>query len=105
MIYTQAEMKTVWRMLNDLCFASKLDEPTFTCGPAEFEDPVFGVYYPDQERIHIDSNLCTNVGALLATMAHEMIHQWQDQTNRPVNHGNLFRSKAAEIKRRTGLVC
>lgn len=93
----------MWRMLNDLCFGSKLVEPTFTSGTCEYEN-VFGVYYPDQERIHIDDR-CNTVSLFMSTMAHEMIHQWQDQTDKPVNHGNQFRSMAAKIKRRTGLTC
>lgn len=110
-IYTQSDMLTVWRMLNDTCFGSLLEEPVFTNGAAEFSDPVFGVYYPvglyhgnAKPVIHIDQR-CTTVSMLLSTMAHEMIHQWQDVNNKPVNHGNQFRSMAALVKRRTGLVC
>jgi hypothetical protein len=100
--FTQQDMRTAWKMLNEVCFGGLLDEPKFTSGSCEYEN-VFGVYYPDQERIHID-DLCTSYTMFISTMAHEMIHQWQDQNDKPVNHGNQFRSMAALIKRRTGLI-
>jgi hypothetical protein len=31
------------------------------------------------------------------TMLHEMIHQWQAETARPVDHGAIFRRKAREV--------
>jgi hypothetical protein len=31
------------------------------------------------------------------TMLHEMVHQWQAETGRPVDHGATFRSKAREV--------
>jgi hypothetical protein len=31
------------------------------------------------------------------TLLHEMVHQWQDETGRPIDHGATFRSKAREV--------
>jgi hypothetical protein len=31
------------------------------------------------------------------TLLHEMVHQWQDETGHPIDHGHLFRAKAREI--------
>jgi transposase len=31
------------------------------------------------------------------TVLHEMVHQWQAETGRPVNHGREFRRKAREV--------
>ncbi len=31
------------------------------------------------------------------TLLHEMVHQWQAETGRPVNHGGGFRQKAREL--------
>ena len=31
------------------------------------------------------------------TLLHEMVHQWQDQTGKPVDHGRLFRAKARAV--------
>ena len=33
----------------------------------------------------------------LHTLLHEMIHQWQDETGQPIDHGRAFRSKAREL--------
>jgi hypothetical protein len=31
------------------------------------------------------------------TLLHEMVHQWQDETGRPIDHGATFRQKAREV--------
>lgn len=31
------------------------------------------------------------------TLLHEMVHQWQHETNRPVDHGSDFRAKCREV--------
>ena len=33
----------------------------------------------------------------LHTLLHEMVHQWQDETGRPIDHGSAFRAKAREV--------
>ncbi len=33
----------------------------------------------------------------LHTLLHEMVHQWQDETGLPLDHGPAFRRKAAEV--------
>lgn len=33
----------------------------------------------------------------LHTLLHEMVHQWQDETGHPLDHGRLFRAKAREV--------
>lgn len=33
----------------------------------------------------------------LHTLLHEMVHQWQDETGRPIDHGRAFRAKAREV--------
>jgi hypothetical protein len=33
----------------------------------------------------------------LHTLLHEMVHQWQDETSRPIDHGRAFRVKAREV--------
>ncbi len=37
------------------------------------------------------------IAAALETLLHEMVHQWQDETGRPVDHGPSFRRKAREL--------
>ena len=31
------------------------------------------------------------------TLLHEMVHQWQDETGQPVDHGAAFKRKAREV--------
>lgn len=33
----------------------------------------------------------------LETLLHEMVHQWQDETGLPIDHGRSFRTKAREV--------
>jgi hypothetical protein len=33
----------------------------------------------------------------LRTLLHEMVHQWQDETGRPIDHGPAFRQQAREV--------
>jgi hypothetical protein len=33
----------------------------------------------------------------LRTLLHEMVHQWQDETGRPIDHGPDFRQQAREV--------
>ena len=37
------------------------------------------------------------VDEALHTLLHEMIHQWQDETGQPIDHGRTFRQKAREL--------
>lgn len=34
---------------------------------------------------------------VLHTLLHEMVHQWQDETGRPIDHGAGFRARAREV--------
>ena len=34
---------------------------------------------------------------VLDTLLHEMVHQWQDETRHPIDHGRAFRAKAREV--------
>lgn len=34
---------------------------------------------------------------VLQTLLHEMVHQWQDETGLPLDHGAWFRAKAREV--------
>ena len=33
----------------------------------------------------------------LHTLLHEMLHQWQDESGHPIDHGRVFRAKAREV--------
>jgi hypothetical protein len=34
---------------------------------------------------------------VLHTLLHEMVHQWQDETGHPIDHGATFRAKARDV--------
>jgi hypothetical protein len=34
---------------------------------------------------------------VLHTLLHEMVHQWQDETGRAIDHGAGFRAKARDV--------
>jgi len=37
------------------------------------------------------------MGEVVDTLLHEMVHQWQDETGLPVDHGRQFRAKARAV--------
>ena len=45
-------------------------------------------------RAHLRKHGWTEV---LHTMLHEMVHQWQDETGRTIDHGATFRAKSREV--------
>lgn len=54
-------------------------------------------------RIHIDGAVKTKQ-LLLATLAHEMVHQLQHEQGKATHHGKLFQYHAKRIQQLTGLV-
>lgn len=81
--------------LNRELFRGKLHKCRLTYGRTRvIKDPVYGYYF--EGRIHIDGRVRTK-RALLDTLAHEMIHQLQDQHGQPTNHGKDFRAWARRL--------
>lgn len=54
-------------------------------------------------RIDMNTSLTWTRSALLGTLAHEMVHQYQHQHGLPVTHGEAFKAWADDIKAATGL--
>jgi hypothetical protein len=50
-------------------------------------------------EIAISARHCHRDGfaSALETLLHEMVHQWQAETGRAVDHGREFRRKAREV--------
>lgn len=63
-----------------------------------FAYPVHGAYVPceDTPTIHISSNIKSR-GLLIATLAHEMVHQHQDKQGLPLTHGSYFKKYASRF--------
>ena len=66
---------------------------TFGRSPSAY-GPVYG-YYIDG-RIHIDRRVRTK-RMLINVLAHEMIHQMQDQYDQPLDHGKDFQAWASRL--------
>jgi hypothetical protein len=82
--------------INKECFNGGLNKVVITFGRSRIcKDPVFGYYL--NGRIHIDSRNKTK-RELVNTMAHEMIHQRQDQSAESLNHGKTFTLWASALK-------
>ena len=92
-------MLAYWHQrLNRELFRGCLSRCRLTAGrsPSAY-GPVFGYY--TNGRIHIDRRVRTK-RELINTLAHEMIHQLQDQHGQPLNHGKDFRAWAARLTRK-----
>lgn len=78
--------------LNRLLFQGKLGKCKLTYGESE-EKNVDGLFYEDGPHIHIDARIKTRK-ALIDTLAHEMIHQFQHQQRKPTTHNAMFKRMA-----------
>jgi hypothetical protein len=81
--------------LNRELFRGKLGKAHLTSGRSRRSVGRVDGYYVDH-RIHIDRRVRTKRD-LVNVMAHEMIHQMQDQYNQPIDHGKDFRAWAARL--------
>lgn len=76
--------------LNRELFRGKLGKCQLTYGRTRIiKEAVYGYYF--EGRIHIDTRVKTK-RVLICTLAHEMIHQLQDEHGRPTTHGKDFRA-------------
>ncbi len=64
-----------------------------------------GLMWPlPQRRTRIDISPATRAkGEILATLLHEMVHQYQHEHRQPLNHGPTFSAWRAPIEVETGL--
>jgi hypothetical protein len=94
------------KRLNQELFNGELLPCQITCGVSPPEHgSIFGVCEPLPDRrvrIHIDPR-CITRSSVITTMAHEMVHQWQYQTQGYMHHGNNFRAWGARIKKELGV--
>lgn len=106
------EMLELWHgELNELCFDGLLHPCTFYIGLCR--DPALkgtgdyeALYYADyvgRGTIFINPEYCTNGTEVLAALAHEMIHQWQDLCGMRLDHRAVFKAWCSRINELTGL--
>lgn len=93
-----------WSRLNDEVFGGVLLPCQLEVGPCS-EHKAVGLCYPldcGRVRIVIDPSNATRAG-MLATLAHEMVHQYQHQHSLPLTHGESFTQWADPIFGLSGL--
>lgn len=95
--------------LNAQCFGGALPLPTFHVGVSVEKRPKWergewaeGEYHGNgygKGMILVDPR----APVPKATLAHEMIHQWQDLLRKPMDHRTVFQAWCQHIERITGL--
>ncbi len=106
---TPAMLRYWWRALNAAAFRGALPQPHFAvldddlgC-KAWFETAPYS--NPGEGQIGFSKETITR-RALLGTMLHEMVHQYQAMSGRPLVHGRFFRVVCRRLGRRVGVqVC
>ncbi len=58
--------------------------------------------YCDGDSIGFSPFFCRDIELLYVTVAHELIHVWQDQNGYKLTHGRIFKSHARRICNLTG---
>lgn len=95
-----------WKRMNSELFGGMLLPPQIRIHNCKWQGDVCGLCWPlAGGRVIIDINPRFNKskGELLSTLAHEMIHQWQNQHGEPLTHGPTFKAWAQLISEQTGL--
>lgn len=86
--------------LNQELFKGKLRKIKLQYGPSSdvFDVPVWGYYHSEDgmATIHIDEIVNTK-RRFINTLAHEMVHQYQDMLHLPVNHGAYFKRQQGRL--------
>jgi hypothetical protein len=95
-----ARLEEAHRTLNRRWFGGRLEVIEIRLSPkmrrklGHYEPSIHGPPSITISRRHLIRDGWDEV---LETLLHEMVHQWQDETRRPVNHGPEFRRKAREV--------
>lgn len=86
--------------LNSELFDRELKRVKVSCGKtgSDMPYPVYGYYDSEDNTIHIDSR-CKTKAHVLSTLAHEMVHQLQEQRGLPLTHGRFFQAWEKKLKK------
>ncbi len=98
---TERIIRYWWQVCNVALFDNKLYPPTISFTPKLKE---WGYCTIDGEEIEI--GICPTIGTrglLLATLIHEMVHQWEQQNYGWMGHGKKYRKWTVRIKKTLGL--
>ena len=90
-------LRKIYNEINSDIFNGQLDKPYILC---IHEPGYFGWYAVIHKRhvINIDPVMVYNYELMFATMAHEMIHQYQNMLEKKQIHGKFFKKIAEEIE-------
>ena len=96
-------MKLIERIhdeINTDIFGGCLDKPQFLCS---HDGKHYGWWFSADNDFHngiinINPVYCRNWLLIFGTVAHEMVHQFQDFENKPLTHGKFFYKIASEIE-------
>jgi hypothetical protein len=63
-----------------------------------FDGPVYGAYVPGEPSVIMLDNRITTRGMLIRTLAHEMVHQYQEVLGfKVLTHGKFFNKYVAKF--------
>jgi len=81
--------------INYNIFCNELDIPIFL---THYDDSYYGsfVLWEGLNIISLQADMDYKTG--FCTLAHEMIHYWQNENNHKLNHGFKFRAMTKQIK-------
>lgn len=96
MTITKTYLENKFNKYNNEYFGGKLIMPTFRIINTYRR---LGQYRGRTNTISISTYFDRDEKGFDQTLIHEMIHEWQWQTYRHVDHGNTFKAKAREINR------
>lgn len=89
-------MKVWWIAYNTKVFGGDLPVPVFLVKDLKH----CGEYF--QGAVTLSSNI-TTLELAKATLLHEMVHQWQELHNKPLDHGHEFKTWRELILAQTNL--
>lgn len=99
MALSSARLQSWHREFNSAVFKGKLRR--VTCAVTALDEETLGMFWPDRKRIEIRRDLSEPEAR--ATLLHEMVHQWQHENKRPVDHGESFKEWVSTCLTLTGL--
>lgn len=91
-----------WKVCNVALFDNKLYPPVIEISFT----PITEWGYCSRVGKEIEIGICPTIktrGLFLATLIHEMVHQWEQQTYGWMGHGRKYRKWVVRIKRTLGL--
>lgn len=92
-----AKLRYWHRQINEEFFQGVLSTPKFKL---DKDYDGYGCWFNNE--LTINSRICNKRHLLITTLAHEMVHQYQDETGHTPDHGHAFQVKASNIAKHLG---